>query len=159
MATASTARRPAEPPRARRAPLVRPLAALALLAYVPVVLVLTWTEGRAVRGAEDNLVPFETIRAVWNDTAPAGVLAQAVGNVLLFLPVGLLLRRALPRLGGLSLVVVVALAAAAVEYVQGKYVAGRIVDVDDAILGALGGFLGVVLGGWRRTPGHRTMDP
>jgi len=149
-ASADVTRRTSNGPLEQRPPLVRPLAALLLVLYVPVVLVLTWTAGPEVASAQDNLVPFATIRAVWNDTAPAGVFAQAVGNVLLFLPVGLLARRALPRLGALTLVVAVALAAGAVEYYQGKYVAGRIVDVDDAILGAIGGFLGVLIGGWRR---------
>jgi len=149
-ASADVTRRTSNGPLGQRPPLVRPLAALLLVLYVPVVLVLTWTAGPEVASAQDNLVPFATIRAVWNDTAPAGVFAQAVGNVLLFLPVGLLARRALPRLGALTLVVAVALAAGAVEYYQGKYVAGRIVDVDDAILGAIGGFIGVLMGGWRR---------
>ena len=149
-ASADVTRRTSRGPLEQRPPLVRPLAALLLVLYVPVVLVLTWTAGPEVASAQDNLVPFATIRAVWNDTAPAGVFAQAVGNVLLFLPVGLLARRALPRLGALTLVVAVAFAAGAVEYYQGRYVAGRIVDVDDAILGAIGGFLGVLMGGWRR---------
>jgi glycopeptide antibiotics resistance protein len=149
-ASANVTKRSANGPLQQRPPLLRPLAALLLVLYVPVVLVLTWTAAPEVASAQDNLVPFATIRAVWNDTAPAGVFTQAVGNILLFLPVGLLARRALPRLGALTLVVAVALAAGAVEYYQGKYVAGRIVDVDDAILGAIGGFLGVLMGGWRR---------
>jgi glycopeptide antibiotics resistance protein len=139
-----------DPSRERRVPLIRPIATLLLLAYVPVVLALLWSPGTEVASAEDNLIPFATIRAVWNDTAPPGVLTQAVGNVLLFVPLGFLARRAFPRVAGTVLVVFIAVAAAAAEYYQGKYVAGRIIDVDDAILGAVGGFLGVLLGGWRR---------
>ena len=136
--------------RERGAPFIRPIAALLLVAYVPVVLALLWSPAPEVASAKDNLVPFATIRAVWNDTAPAGVLTQAVGNVLLFVPLGFLARRAFARVSGTVLVVALAIGAAAAEYYQGKYVAGRIIDVDDAILCAFGGFLGVLLAGWRR---------
>lgn len=145
-----------DPSRERRAPILRPIAALLLIAYIPIVAVLLWSPAAEVASAEDNLIPFATIRAVWNDTAPAGVLAQAVGNVLLFMPFGFLARRVFPRLTGSLLVVLIAIAAAAAEYYQGKYVAGRIIDVDDAILGAAGGFLGVLLAGWRRSPFRRS---
>jgi glycopeptide antibiotics resistance protein len=140
-----------DPSRERRPPMLRPIAAVLLLVYIPCVLVLLWTPAAEVASAENNFIPFDTIRAVWNDTAPAGVAMQALGNVLLFVPLGFLARRALPRITGSMLVALIAIATAAAEYYQGKYVAGRIIDVDDAILGAIGGFLGVLLGGWRRS--------
>jgi glycopeptide antibiotics resistance protein len=140
-----------EPPRERRAPMVRPIAALLLLAYIPFILLLLWSPAAEVATAENNFIPFDTIRAVWNDTAPVGVVMQAVGNVVLFMPLGFFARRAFPRITGSMLVVLIGIAAAAAEYYQGKYVAGRIIDVDDAILGAIGGFLGVLFGGWRRS--------
>jgi glycopeptide antibiotics resistance protein len=144
-----------DPSRERRPPILRPIAALLLLVYIPCVLVLLWSPAAEVASAENNFIPFDTIRAVWNDAAPAGVAMQAIGNVLLFVPLGFLARRAFPRITGSMLVVLIAIAAAAAEYYQGKYVAGRIIDVDDAILGAIGGFLGVLLGGWRRSSVRR----
>jgi glycopeptide antibiotics resistance protein len=140
-----------DPSRERRPPVLRPIAALLLLVYIPCVLVLLWSPAAEVASAENNFIPFDTIPAVWNDTARAGVAMQAIGNVLLLVPLGFLARRAFPRITGSMLVVLIAIAAAAAEYYQGKYVAGRIIDVDDAILGAIGGFLGVLLGGWRRS--------
>jgi glycopeptide antibiotics resistance protein len=131
--------------------MVRPIAALLLLAYIPFILLLLWSPAAEVATAENNFIPFDTIRAVWNDTAPVGVVMQAVGNVVLFMPLGFFARRAFPRITGSMLVVLIGIAAAAAEYYQGKYVAGRIIDVDDAILGAIGGFLGVLFGGWRRS--------
>jgi glycopeptide antibiotics resistance protein len=134
-----------------RVPLVRPLALLLLVCWSLVVVALTWSAGSDTPFAEDNLVPLDTIGRVWDGTASPGVVAQAVGNVVLFVPVGILVRRTLPRVRGLALAALVALAAVAVECVQGVAVPGRIIDVDDAILGAFGGFLGVLLAGWRRT--------
>ena len=98
-----------------------------------------WELGTAI-----NLRPLFTIRAFWQRGTLEGQLVNLLGNVAVFVPLGLLMPWAFPALrrwwavtllcGGLSL---------AIEFTQ--LFLARSVDVDDLLLNTLGGLLGYLL--------------
>ena len=112
-----------------------------LAGAVLAVLAVTLTGGAAGTGV--NLVPGEGIRTALRNANSELGLVNLVGNVVMFVPVGLLLPLATRlRFGG-------AVAACAglsvlVECVQ--LTTGRSLDVDDVLLNTLGGGVGAALG-------------
>lgn len=94
-----------------------------------------------------NLVPFQQILFFLDrrDAFPLLVLSNLLGNLLLFVPFGLLLpvydRERFGRVGTVLLYGV--LLSAGIETVQ--YFIGRTVDIDDVILNTAGGAIGIAL--------------
>lgn len=132
----------------RSGPTAARLAAARALLAVVVAVLLVWTlllsNPDAVDARALNLVPFREIsRALRSEEAGYGVV-NLWGNVLVFVPVGMLallaMRATVQRAGGKALAAGIGLSVA-IEAAQ--YGIGRSADVDDVILNALGIALGV----------------
>jgi len=142
----------------RKANYVESLAILVLVVYVGVVVAITEfpfpisIQSNEVFGAGYNLVPFKSIVACWQQAIDFGMpgvfVRQVIGNVLLFVPLGVLLPRVLPmcqRLRGVLLLA--ACGSVAIELIQllnGLRLGTlyRAPDVDDVFLNVLGAMLG-----------------
>ena len=114
-----------------------------LAGAVLAVLVVTLTGGAATAGTGVNLVPGEGIRTALRNANSELGLVNLVGNVVMFVPVGLLLPLATRLRFGGTVAACVALSVL-VECVQ--LTLGRSLDVDDVLLNTLGGVVGAVLG-------------
>lgn len=90
----------------------------------------------------DNAIPFVTIRVYLDNLDSAFWVSQAVGNVLLLLPIGLFGPIAIPWLGrwwrALLLALVISIS---IELAQ-LFIPERSADVDDVMLNAVGALLG-----------------
>jgi glycopeptide antibiotics resistance protein len=127
---------------------MRFIATAVLLAWTAVGLGLTLGPGNPLPGqvVEDNFVPFHTIGIYLANPDSAFWLTQAVGNLLLLLPVGLLGPVVVPWLGSWWRVLLVALLiSVSIEAVQGALLADRAADIDDVMLNVLGALLGYAL--------------
>lgn len=94
-----------------------------------------------------NLVPFETIRAyvtgkslvsqtvVWNNI---------LGNICLFLPLGVYMQLFRTRKNCLFSIAIISLISLGIELIQFVFGIG-VTDIDDIILNSLGGVIGVLL--------------
>lgn len=127
----------------------RSTAAVVLTAWVAFLLDMTlrWLPGDTP--PPPNLVPFAMIAHDWHAGGRSFVV-NLVGNVVAFIPVGVLLPLARKR--GASLLLIAASCAglsAAIEVAQ--FATGRRVgDVDDVLLNTAGGLLGyAILGVYR----------
>jgi glycopeptide antibiotics resistance protein len=113
------------------------------VAYVAVLLWLTLAVLRTEEPVP-NFVPFRLIVHSWNKGG-AALLVNLVGNVVAFVPLGVLLplvRRAPTSV--LGVVVAGAALSAAIETLQ--YASGRrVADVDDVLLNASGALAGYAL--------------
>ena len=90
----------------------------------------------------DNATPFTTIRIYLDNLDSAFWISQAVGNLLLLLPVGLFGPIALPWLGRWWRVLLAALIiSVAIETAQ-LWIPERSADVDDVMLNVIGALLG-----------------
>jgi glycopeptide antibiotics resistance protein len=79
-----------------------------------------------------------------------------VANILLFAPLGVLLAAQQRRMYGVALVAVLLSGVAfALEVIQGLTVAGRTLDIDDAIAGSIGAVLASCAGGILRPLANR----
>ena len=124
---------------------MRITATLVLLAWLVVGLRLTLGPGHPLPGqvVTDNFVPFHTIAIYAANLGSTFWLTQAIGNLLLLMPLGLLGPLAAPWLGRWWRVLVAAtLISGAIEAVQGALLADRAADVDDVMLNVLGAMLG-----------------
>jgi glycopeptide antibiotics resistance protein len=93
----------------------------------------------------DNLVPFATMRIYLANLDTPFWQSQAVGNVLLLLPVGLFGPLAIPWLSRWWRVLLVATVfSVSIELAQ-LAIPDRSADVDDVMLNALGALLGYLL--------------
>lgn len=91
---------------------------------------------------EDNFIPFVTIAIYFANQGSPFWVGQAVGNVLLLLPLGLLGPIAIPAMSGWLRVLVVALAVSlAIEAAQ-LWIPNRSADVDDVLLNVIGALIG-----------------
>jgi glycopeptide antibiotics resistance protein len=134
-------------------------ATLVLLAWLVVGLRLTLGPGHPLPGqvVTDNLVPFHTIGVYLANLGSGFWVAQAIGNLLLLMPIGALGPLVLPWLGRWwRVLVVAALTSVAIEAVQGALLADRAADVDDLILNVLGALLGYAVLRLA-TPGRRAV--
>jgi glycopeptide antibiotics resistance protein len=90
----------------------------------------------------DNAIPFVTIRVYLDNLDSAFWVSQAVGNVLLLLPIGLFGPIAIPWLGRWWRVLLLALVISiSIELAQ-LFIPERSADVDDVMLNAVGALLG-----------------
>lgn len=89
-----------------------------------------------------NFVPFRTINLLFRQEASWFVIENIVGNIVLFIPLGILLPILIPAFSFLSRVILTAFAVSlAFELIQ--LIAGLgIFDVDDLILNTIGGGIG-----------------
>ena len=90
----------------------------------------------------DNPIPFATIRIYLDNLDSAFWLSQAIGNLLLLLPVGLVGPLVLPWLNRWWRVLLVALALSACIETAQLFIPDRSADVDDVMLNAFGALLG-----------------
>lgn len=90
-----------------------------------------------------NLIPFHTIRAYIAHGNATLALVNLVGNVVVFIPLGLLPPLLWERWRNFRGVLLPVLCSLGVELTQ--IFTGRSVDVDDLILNTLGGLLGWLL--------------
>ena len=90
----------------------------------------------------DNPMPFATIRIYLDNLDSAFWLSQAVGNLLLLMPVGLFGPIALPWLNRWWRVLVLALVLSACIETAQLWIPDRSADVDDVLINALGALLG-----------------
>lgn len=96
-----------------------------------------------------NGIPFATLAMLWNGSGLLRFVENVVGNVLLFVPLGLFIPLLLKKSGKQALIVGVAVSLCfeIVQYI-GAYGAS---DIDDVLLNGLGTLLGIKLLTWLRT--------
>jgi glycopeptide antibiotics resistance protein len=127
--------------------MMRLISALFLGAWLIGTLAFTLRAASPLPGqvVTNNVMPFATIRIYLDNLDSAFWLSQAVGNVLLLLPVGLFGPLALPWLGRWWRVLLVATAfSVCIELIQ-LGIPDRSADVDDVLLNTVGAMLGYVL--------------
>jgi len=90
----------------------------------------------------DNAIPFVTIRVYLDNLDSAFWVSQAVGNVLLLLPVGLFGPIAFPWLSRWWRVVLLAFVISASIEIAQLFIPERSADVDDVMLNVIGALLG-----------------
>jgi glycopeptide antibiotics resistance protein len=127
--------------------MMRLISALFLGAWLVGTLAFTLRAAYPLPGqvVTDNIIPFATIRIYLAHLDSAFWVSQAIGNVLLLLPVGLFGPLALPWLGRWwRVLLVAALFSASIELAQ-LAIPDRSADVDDVMLNTLGALLGYFL--------------
>jgi glycopeptide antibiotics resistance protein len=93
-----------------------------------------------------NLVPLKTINAYLSAglTSNGAYMENVLGNILLFMPMGLLLRLFRVKQSFAVTVIIVCFSSFVIELTQFVLSLGS-ADVDDVILNTLGGFLGAFI--------------
>ena len=125
---------------------MRLLAGFLLALWLIAALVLTLQSayplpGQAIHG---NLIPFKTLAIYLDNLGSWFWIRNALGNVALLLPLGLLGPIALPALDRLWRVLLLALAVStAIELTQ-LLVPDRSADIDDVLVNVAGALLGYV---------------
>jgi glycopeptide antibiotics resistance protein len=120
------------------------IAGILLVAWLAVGLAMTLQPVQPLPGwvVENNFVPFVTIALYLANSGSPFWVGQALGNVLLLLPLGLLGPIAVPAMSGWLRVLLVALAASlAIEAAQ-LWIPNRSADVDDVLLNVVGALIG-----------------
>jgi len=100
------------------------------------------------------LKPFARMRG-----NPINGLWQAASDVVLFIPIGVLLRLGRLGLRGMITASLLALAAAAAVELAQLFIFSRIVDTTDVITSTIGGVLGALLAGWLVRPRDSDASP
>ncbi len=91
-----------------------------------------------------NFVPFRTIKSYIKYSGFFHSLVNILGNIIIFLPIGLIIPIISNRFKKLSKVIVSSLfISILIEFVQ--FFIGRSVDIDDVILNTIGGFVGYII--------------
>jgi len=123
-----------------------------LLLYLLLLLLLTFLPGTedTSRNVRVNLNPLGSIRPALRLGPGSFSYGQLVGNVVAFIPLGILLPLARPRIAWLTVLLVGVGISAAIELGQfavSTYVGYgyRAADVDDVILNALGTLVGLLI--------------
>jgi hypothetical protein len=122
----------------------RDLALASALAIVVVLTLLTPSvEGEA---PQVRLVPFiDLFEALDGRGSLRFAIAELVGNVVLFIPLGMALRWRFPSLEVLQVGALALAASVAVELTQGLTGAGRWSDSTDVVMNTIGGVIGAGL--------------
>ena len=94
---------------------------------------------------EHNFIPFRMIAHYLANSGSPFWVGQAVGNVLLLLPLGLLLPAAIPAMAGWLRILLVALAASVAIEVAQLWIPNRSADVDDVLLNVVGALIGYAI--------------
>lgn len=127
--------------------MMRLISALFLGAWLLATLAFTLRAAHPLPGqvVTDNLMPFTTVRIYLANLESPFWQSQAVGNVLLLLPLGLFGPLAFPWLGRWwRVLVVAALFSTCIELTQ-LAIPDRSADVDDVLINAIGALLGYCL--------------
>lgn len=91
-----------------------------------------------------NFIPFHTISDFIFAKEPGLALGNVLGNVLLFIPMGIFLSLHRPSKSGLKHFLMVILTSSLVEVLQGIFRIG-VFDIDDILLNSLGGLIGILI--------------
>lgn len=135
---------------------MRVLAALLLGAWLLGGLVLTVLPAHPLPGqvVHGNLLPFHTIATYLANLGSWFWIRNALGNLGLLLPIGMLGPIALPALDRWWRIALVALAISALIELAQFWIPDRSADIDDVIVNVAGALLGfTVLSGIRRFRG------
>jgi glycopeptide antibiotics resistance protein len=102
--------------------------------------------GRAYSHRCINMIPFKTIGQFMSAKYNKSIkIINIVGNIVVFMPLGIMLPLLSKRLSGIAKGVIFSAGlAVAIEAAQYIFAVG-VTDIDDIILNVLGGFLGSVL--------------
>ena len=134
--------------RRRGGDIVRELGMTVLFGWILIVVSLTFFPFRIVLYdwyGSANFVPFASIVQLITETVPGVAVQNILGNVVLFVPFGLLLPLLFDRMQTLpSLLWRVAVMSVFIESLQ-VFTRSRAVDVDDVILNTFGGAIGFLL--------------
>ena len=136
---------------------MRLISALFLGAWLVATVAFTLRAANPLPGqvVTDNPWPFTTIRIYLDNLDSAFWVSQAVGNVLLMLPIGLLGPLALPSLDRWWRVALLAATLSSCIELAQLLVPDRSADVDDVLLNTLGALLGYALLRLLHLPGPR----
>ena len=137
---------------------MRMLAGLLLGAWLIIGLVLTLQPAHALPSqvVDDNLIPFHTLAIYLRNLDSEFWMRNALGNLGLLLPLGLLGPIALPVLGRWWLILPLALLiSVSIELAQ-HWIPDRSADIDDVIVNVTGALIGY--GFWRLAL-HRLAPP
>lgn len=135
----------------------RLVSSLALGTALVIVVTLTLMASRRSDEARQiMLVPFENlIDALDGEGGLRFAVAELIGNVLLFVPLGMALRWRLPSFGIVRVTGVAMLISIAVETLQAVLATGRWATTTDVITNTVGGLIGAIAGGiWLRRAQH-----
>ncbi len=125
-----------------------------LIAYIALLIFFMFFSddlGRQIQGRSRtfNVVPFKEIKRFWSMRYTYGwgiTLTNLVGNILIFVPFGLLVPASAKKKYLKNFFTVMALTvalSAAIELIQYFTVVGAF-DIDDIILNTVGGFVGYI---------------
>jgi hypothetical protein len=131
---------------------------LALAIAVAIVVALTLlTPRRPDEALQIVLMPFQNlVDALDGEGGLRLAVAELIGNVLLFVPLGMALRWRFPALGIARVTIVAMLVSIAVETLQAVLATGRWATTTDVITNTVGGLVGAIAGGiWL----GRAQDP
>lgn len=109
--------------------------------YIIILLVLLF--GKASSTQSVNLIPFHTITDYFSNERPLG-LSNVIGNVLLFIPMGVYLSLFTRSRKFWLTVLSIALISISAEVFQYSIHVGA-ADIDDVILNIMGGLVGIAL--------------
>lgn len=126
---------------------MRTLAAFVLGVWLFAGLVLTLQPAHPLPGqiVHDNLIPFQTIRIYLNNLGSWFWMRNALGNLALLFPLGLLGPVALPALDRWWRIALIALAISTAIEVTQLFIPDRSADIDDVIVNVAGALLGYLV--------------
>jgi len=129
-----------------RSAVVRSSLDVAAVALVIAVLVLTFAPSGQYQSREIHLLPFADFRSTVSTRGVLNALAQATGNMALFVPLGLVIPLRWTRLDGwVSVAAAAAAFSASIETVQFVLGSGHTASTDDVVWNTLGALLGYSL--------------
>lgn len=122
------------------------LGALIFILYMAVLIKATlFSFNEYVYGKSANLVLFDSIRLMWRSGDYWLIFKNIIGNIILFLPLGLLLPLIFRVFNSWRIMFVVGFGTSCViEVLQYEY-AKRIFDIDDILLNGLGAMTGLFI--------------
>ena len=130
----------------KRVPPAKQLAWFLFGACAIIVLAATVVVGASKTAAADrslNVIPFRVLQETWGMPEPKKI-AQTAANVVMFVPLGILLPVAFPKMRSfVKTTLSLALFSFGIEFTQ--YFTGRSADIDDLMLNTLGGVLGYLI--------------
>jgi glycopeptide antibiotics resistance protein len=124
--------------------MIRLIAGVFLCVWLGAAFAFTLREAHPVAGqvVNDNATPFATVRIYLDNLDSAFWISQAIGNLLLLLPVGLFGPIALPWLNRWWRVLLAALVISVCIETAQLWIPERSADVDDVLVNVVGALLG-----------------
>ena len=138
---------------------MRLLATAVLIAWLLGGLFLTLQPAHPFAGqvVDDNSVPFHTLAIYWRNHDSWFWMRNALGNLGLLFPLGLLGPIALPALDRWWRIALLALVYSAAIEISQLWIPDRSADIDDVLLNVLGALFGFALSRlWRRVGSRRS---